>query len=75
MMVVLYLTGISNSLSGKAVRELSMCYDSRKDLKSRGVAYEIDPDKNNHSDNSHNADSDRHAHVDGNDKEQEGVGY
>ena len=34
MMVALYLTGISNVLSGKAVSESSMCYDGIKDLKN-----------------------------------------
>ena len=33
MMVALYLAGISNDLSGKAVSEPSMCYDGIKDLK------------------------------------------
>ncbi len=34
MMVALYLAGISNVLSGKAVSESSMCYDGIKDLKN-----------------------------------------
>ena len=42
MMVALYLTGISNVLSGKAVSESSMCYDDRKDLIKRNIDEDSD---------------------------------